>query len=397
MHAVFRSLGAVVTLMTLLQPNVSVSETLPEAKTDSGDYQLVEAEFCPVWIGQSARLNGRDLAGAALGCLREGKPAEAGFLMIAGQIRLQVDSITHVPVDDSNRMNMEKLSELLPPSREKSLLAEVFGDPVEKDRFVSLLESWKPVFFEGYNPGWEYISHIENEQYRELLLGYKAYRAKTIERYATQLVSDEFQALERELLELVERSGGSLSDGSEEKRQARQLLDAMNKIANGVESSLVAPERSDRFHYEPDLNSNFIQRHQGRNGPVSADVFVFTDEKAVRSSWLARALSEETLDRLISDTDFEDQILVAFAAGEQDVATGSIYVTGIAYDSRSGSLRVTGKVGVVTRGCPVSATLSYPFAVAAAIRPNGKIIDADLSAENVADGCRAPVAGRANN
>lgn len=383
--------------MTLLQSSASASELPPAVKVDSGSHQLAEAKFCHTWISQSERLNGRGLVVAALGCLREGERAEAAFLMIAGQIRFQVDSITHAPADDINTMKMEKLPELVPPSIERRLVDEVFRDPALKDRLFSLLESWSPVFYEGYYPGWEYISHSGVEKYREWLRDHTEYRVKTIKRYARQIGSDEYQALHSELLELFRRNGGSLSEGSEEERRAQRLLNAMSLIAEDVDPSLVVPGGRDRFNYEPDPNASYKQLHAGWNGPSSVGVVIFDNEKTVKSSWLSRALSEKELRALISEVDFADQILVAFAAGEQVAATGSLYLTDIVYDPLSRSLQVTGKVGAVVRDCPISGMNSYPFAVAVAVKPGGEILDANALPEKVDDGCRSPVDSLPNN
>ena len=63
-------------------------------------------------------------------------------------------------------------------------------------------------------------------------------------------------------------------------------------------------------------------------------------------SWISKSLSEEKLTEVLGHVDFERQIFVSLSFCKRQNATGTIYISGINYNSLLESLSISGLIGV---------------------------------------------------
>jgi hypothetical protein len=85
---------------------------------------------------------------------------------------------------------------------------------------------------------------------------------------------------------------------------------------------------------------------------------------------------------------FDSQVLLAFAAGDRDSATGQVFVTDVSYNSLIDSFTVAGRVGVNETDCSLGRMKSYPFAVVIAPRPPKMPAGSGYDIGNFGDGCK---------
>jgi hypothetical protein len=120
---------------------------------------------------------------------------------------------------------------------------------------------------------------------------------------------------------------------------------------------------------------------------------VIRSESDAAGSWLASAVSSDDLKKLLAEVHFDSQILIAFAAGERESATGQVFVTDVSYNAVIDSFTIAGRVGVNETDCSFGRTKSYPFAVVVAQRPPKMAAGSGYDVGNFGDGCEQPKAG----
>jgi hypothetical protein len=96
------------------------------------------------------------------------------------------------------------------------------------------------------------------------------------------------------------------------------------------------------FEYTPDPYATYKQLFAGFNGPQNPSLTIIQYEAAARASWLNSAMSPEEFKSVLSQTSFDSQVLVAFAMGERETATGRVYVTDISYNALLDSFSAQG-------------------------------------------------------
>ena len=80
---------------------------------------------------------------------------------------------------------------------------------------------------------------------------------------------------------------------------------------------------------EPELAER--QLAFGFNGPAEAGALLLRSEDEVQQSWLAAALPPEELASVLSRTDFSRQVLVVYALGLHQNASGTIFLSELSY------------------------------------------------------------------
>ena len=110
---------------------------------------------------------------------------------------------------------------------------------------------------------------------------------------------------------------------------------------------------------------DFTQVHTGYNGPVNPGTFYFQDRDSLEKSWVRNALTAKEFVEISSKIDFERQMLLAVATGENNIANGPVVIKQIRRVGRKqNSLDVAIRIGGIESGCDNSSATSYPFALA---------------------------------
>ncbi|SHH05861.1 hypothetical protein [Massilia sp. CF038] len=136
---------------------------------------------------------------------------------------------------------------------------------------------------------------------------------------------------------------------------------------------------------------SFRQVYLGTAGPPTPQVSYFLDRAALERSWVKPTLNETQWQALLATIDFESQMFVAVAVGEQAAASGtvkiaSMYVyTGV----ESRPLNVNVNVGVLAEGCKYRNQMSAPFTLVVVPKSAYSSKAGGYDMRNFEDGCRA--------
>lgn len=142
-------------------------------------------------------------------------------------------------------------------------------------------------------------------------------------------------------------------------------------------------------------STEFEQIFVGFNGPTAAGNFCYRDRVSLENSWVRRSLSDGEFDRLISKIDFKNQVVLAFAVGERQRASGVVTINRIRRfnGEKSSPMDVSVLVGVVDGACQQRDSASYPFALAVFKTPENFEPYGGFDVVNFPDGCKTPKAG----
>jgi hypothetical protein len=128
----------------------------------------------------------------------------------------------------------------------------------------------------------------------------------------------------------------------------------------------------------------------GFNGPRSPGTFNYFSAQEVRGSWVALALGTR-LEGVLSEVDFDRQILVAAAVGERMNANGALSV--VRLDVNDSVITPDVQIGVNRSGCDQPALASYPFVLVAVGRPKKTVAAGGMDHQDYPNGCARTVSG----
>ena len=316
---------------------------------------------------RTARLNATQLFGAAAPCFAEKRPFEATLLMIQGQIRAMADMELLAPKADEDKLVAANLYGLIFYQTGGVGDRELYRDSALTQKPFDRIEAWVPTFGADYDPGWQYRRRPSKTEYDDSIKYLKSYRVAQLRGYAALVRNDQYYAAGTELAEIQRRNPNGIVNGSSDGARAQELSKSMHSIGEGIAKPDLPKPRP--FVFTPDPDADFKQIFVGFSGPQRGGVTVIRTKSDAAVSWLASAVSPDDLKRLLSQVNFDSQILVAFAVGERESATGQLFVTDVSYSKLSESFAVSGRVGVNENDCKFERMKSYPFAVVVAPRP----------------------------
>jgi hypothetical protein len=128
----------------------------------------------------------------------------------------------------------------------------------------------------------------------------------------------------------------------------------------------------------------------GFNGPRSPGTFNYFSAQEVRGSWVALALGAR-LEEVLSEVDFDRQILVAAAVGERMSANGALSV--VRLDVNDSVVTPDVQIGVNRSGCDQPALASYPFVLVAVGRPKRTVATGGIDHQDYPNGCARTASG----
>lgn len=350
---------------------------------------------CSTAVERSERLNGPQLFQATMACFKDGNSSDGTFLLIAGQIRSTTDMSLLTAVGDIDEIAQGELYGAifyrLGGAGDESLLR----DSQRSALLFARLESWKPLFYEGYKPGWNYKSSSKTALYDQVALQQMRARLDQLKSYAVLISNDEYYAARQEMSEIQKRNPGGVVAGSADYERMSELSTVTSRIADQLEQR-TTPESEPAIldPFEPDPDADFVQLYVGSNGAESPEEETFVSEEEVRKSWLTLALKPEELEGVLSQVDFGKQVLVALSIGKRQNATGTVHIARVSYNAILESWSVDGLVGVNIAKCDQPWSTSYPFALAAAARPPKEPRSRGYGSSNFPDGCKPPMMGK---
>jgi hypothetical protein len=336
---------------------------------------------CADVVSRSAQLNASQLFDAAPACAAEKRSFDVTLQVIEGQIRAMADMEMLAAKTDQDQLLGAKLYGKIFYTFGGAGDPNLYRDPAKTDALFQRIESWMPAFPTDYDPGWQYKKRPTEEAYGDSVKYAKAYRLAQLRSYAA----------ETELTRIQARSPRGIDTTSSDGKRAQELSALMNKISQGMPPPVFPRERP--FVYTPDPDADFKQILVGFNGPERAGMTILRSESEVAASWVASTISPDDLKKLTAQVSFDSQVLVAFAMGERDTATGQVFVTNASYNALINSFTVAARVGVNEAPCAFERRKSYPFALVVAPRPSKATGGSGYDVGNFGDGGKQPQSG----
>jgi hypothetical protein len=245
-----------------------------------------------------------------------------------------------------------------------------------------------PTLPADYDPGWHYAKRPTDSKYAESIQYQKSYRLAQLRWYVSLVRNDQYYAAEKELAEIQKRYPGGIVAGSADGVRSQELSQTMNRVVTSLgQPQLPKPKP---FEYTPDPDATFKQAFSSFNGPQRPSLTIIGSEPEAQANWISSAVPPEEFKNILAQTSFDSEVLVAFAMGERETATGRIYVTDVSYNALLNSFSAQGYVGVNEEDCSQPRSKSYPFAVAIAPRPTKAPGGSGYDVGNFADGCKPP-------
>lgn len=140
---------------------------------------------------------------------------------------------------------------------------------------------------------------------------------------------------------------------------------------------------------------SYKQLYAGFNGPQNPDSFAFASANMANSSWLKSAMGDH-LEQVLSQVDFDHQVLVVAAVGERPTATGKLEIRKI--DEHDSIFDPYVLIGVNDNECAMPGGRSFPFVIAVVERPKlPPRAHGGFDYQNFPDGCKPILSGDAHN
>lgn len=133
---------------------------------------------------------------------------------------------------------------------------------------------------------------------------------------------------------------------------------------------------------------DYAQVYSGENGPSEIGAQHFSTRSDLDNSWVKKSLSETNYQKLLKQTDFSKQMIVAVAAGERTTFSGKMTISYI-YEYtgvKDLPLNLLVQTGVMNEKCRVEK-VSFPFVLAIVDKPSGFKYIGGLDVQNFEDVC----------
>ncbi len=158
-----------------------------------------------------------------------GSVEEAGFLMLAGQVRYQIDKLVFPPVGRGGN-SPDVLNAALSATVGQAIASNLQYDPVAATNVAARLATWSPEFGSGYDPGWEYTKKLGDQETKAVVFRVlksavanaqdKAKLAQNAEYVKLSKIVKEKDAVQNEYMKAMNRAAGRHSKELQEKYDA---------------------------------------------------------------------------------------------------------------------------------------------------------------------------------
>lgn len=226
---------ATVTLQTAeasARPAISPANLMGElAKLQSGQDG---PQACQAEVAAAAGMNTADLLYGFGVCTAAGRLADSNFLLLASQVRFQLDVQTLPP--EMAEPAADPI-EALPPAAELYGILfyqlgglghdDVYIDAEQTKAMLAMFAAWAPVAAAGYDPGWKVAPPTKPEAFAATLAELKERRRAQAVTYSRLLADPAYLALHREHQTLQQRNPGGFIVGTPDAARSDELLKAM--------------------------------------------------------------------------------------------------------------------------------------------------------------------------
>jgi ankyrin repeat protein len=205
-------------------------------------------------IDNANRSNSYELMMAAAAAQNGGRLEDTGFLFLAGQARFQIDKQIFPPVaqgGDSPGVLKAALSATIGQDIQPALT----NDPVAFANAVAQLAKWSPEFGNGYDPGWEYQSRLDDAKAAAVVSATLKPILSAAQSKAKLLQNDEYVKLSQELKEaaaahrqFLEAFGPGGNPSDEAKEQLRRARERKNDAARRLKEIEFELSPETRWH-----------------------------------------------------------------------------------------------------------------------------------------------------
>jgi hypothetical protein len=288
---------------------------------------------CSATVERSTQMSASQLFDAVTPCAGEKRPFEATLLLVEGQIRAMADMELLPAKSDADKLVAAQLYGRIFYQTGGAGDPDLYRDPILTQRLFERIEVWVPTLPADYDPGWQYAKRPSDSKYAESIQYQKSYRLAQLRWYGSLVRNDQYYAAEKELAEIQKRNPRGIVTGSADGARSQELSQTMNRVVTSVgQPQLPKPKQ---FEYTPDPDANFKQAFSSFNGPQNPSLTIIRSEAEAQANWISSAVPPEEFKKILVQTSFDSQVLVAFAMGERETATGRIYVTDVS-PSRAG-------------------------------------------------------------
>ncbi len=159
-----------------------------------------------------------------------GEDVEAAFLMLAAQLRYQIDKQVYPPVGKGGN-SPGVLIAALGATLGQAVSPAIENDPAAQATLIRMLGEWSPKFPVGYDPGWEHRQPLSESARDEVVQKAREAMLTPLKEQAALLANEEYQQL--------------LKEAGEAKADVRRHADAARASADSDE---VRVEFEAKFH-----------------------------------------------------------------------------------------------------------------------------------------------------
>lgn len=120
-------------------------------------------QVSPISDVAARKLNSMELMTAATAAKQLGRSTDAGFLVLASNLRRRIDRVVYPP-KQKGADSPEVLASALNATLGSALMKSLQDDPAAFKEVIDRLAKWKPEFPSSYDPGWKYENRLEGEE-----------------------------------------------------------------------------------------------------------------------------------------------------------------------------------------------------------------------------------------
>lgn len=347
-----------VIVLTTLSAHAGAAQAAEERY--SSEPQLT---LCDQALLSASELSAMALFSGADKCAVEERPADVNMLLLAGQVRATADMTIFPPADERAEQSMVTLYSALYFQYGGMGFTDVYRDPGAVDEIAGRVRDLGLALDENYDPGWSYRQTIKISVYQEVLENALNQRLWQVRNLALRFQDDAYYALHMEQTAL-QRENPVFEAGSPASTRSAEIMTEMREISGRIRD-LPPPEDTTPYAIlnaqEPELARRQIA--SGVNGPARSGTYLFLTAAELRGSWVSDALSDDELERIVAEVDFETQVVVGISTGEQSNASGEVLISDLRHRELQNSYTIAVRVGVVPPECNELPASSYPFAL----------------------------------
>lgn len=345
---------------------------------------------CDHAIAQQRGSNVFELSAASEACENEAREDDTAFLEMLTRIRASAD-LTLLPPEGPRAILERPDLQAIVANQGRFADEELARDPKRFDALMQRVREADLSIPAGYSPGWTVAQDEKRILYVEVIDAMRA-DILAMENYVALLVRDDpYFAAYRErqaMLSTLSQNGAQLPARYEE------LATIMQARVDVLGDPPTRTAVTWRKVYAPNPRAPFTVLHRGFNGLAQDETALFRSATELRQSWVAKALSREAFEDVLSRVDFETEVLGLYAVGEMVNATENLFVTEFGPQAKTEGHSIAVRVGVVVDDeCAFASTRSYPFVlVKAASRAKGDLTSSYRA--NYPDQCAPVMAGQ---